>query len=462
MEVIRMKFPRPPVMIVLSSLMLLFFLGADVEAELVWRLRKVPPANLDIAFGNGTFAMVEEGGRILTSPDGKVWSESAGGGDKGIIRVAYANGSFIAWSRDLLFTSMDGHSWEEMGPAPPCIGDTDCFDPWVECGITSLTHGEGIYVAVCSSGRIFSSPDGGTWLQSTAPSSQRLRGVAYANGTFVAVGDRATALVSSDGIQWAEAPSIPPETEYPFVWKYNLTAIVFGHGLFVAVGDGIQSVGAAPPAIYSVVLTSPDGLNWNQIIPEDGGVGLGLSLVDVAYGNSQLVAVGPQSFVVTSRDGVNWVRQSIHELGNNRLNAVSFGVDTFVSVGEKSTILQSGIVLKDCTATLFAFFLNFPIIRVGEDYYQAQFLNTASPTVSNTQFGLGHAEKVADPTPFNDCEPPTLNCAGPDCTLHVPEIAVHMGDYPERHYTFYHSADFQLTQTPAGKFLIQLISYEPL
>jgi hypothetical protein len=443
-------------MMVLSAFMLVLSLGQDVKAEIGWRLRNVPPAYQDIAFGNDIFVVVDEGSRILTSPDGKVWSESASGGGKDIIRVVYANGIFIAWSRDILFSSEDGNSWEEMGPAPSCIADEDCLYQGLECGITSLTYGAGTYVTVCSSGRIFSSPDATGWLQSIAPSSEGLTGVVYGNGIFVAVGVGATALVSTDGIQWTEASSMPPETGYPLSWSYGLAAVDFGHGLFVAVGTGVQSVGLRPPVSYSLVLTSPDGLNWTQIVPEGAGSGL----VDVAYGNSQFVAVGPYGLVLTSRDGVNWAPQSVYDLGNNRLNAVSFGNSTFVSVGEKATILQSDFVLNNCTVTLAAIFLNFPIIKAGEEYYQAQFLSAGGPFAGDSQFQLGHAEKVANPGPFNDCEPPTLNCNGPDCTLHVPEIGVHVTDVPEPRYSLYH-ADFQLIQAPTGALLLKLISYEP-
>jgi hypothetical protein len=456
MEVIRMKFSKTLGMIVLATFILMLSLAQEIKAELVWHLRNVPPSYQDIAFGNGMFVIVEEGGRILISSDGKVWDESVSGEGKGIIRVAYVNGVFIAWSRDFLYSSTDGNSWEEMGPAPSCIADGDCFNPGVECGITSLTYGAGIYVAVCSSGRIFSSPDGSSWLQSTAPSLEGLRGVVYENGVFVAVGAGATALVSTDGIQWAKSSSMPPESEYPLAFSYDLAAVVFGHGSFVAVGTGTQSAGLGPPVSYSLILTSPDGLNWTQIILEGGGS----RLVDVAYGNSQFVAVGPYGLVLTSRDGVNWAPQSVDDLGNNRLNAVSFGNNTFVSVGEKATILQSDFVLNYCAATLAAFFLNFPIIKVGADYYQAQFLSAGGPFEDGSQFKMSHAEKVADPAPFNDCEPPTLNCTGPNCTLHVPEIGVHVTDVPEPRYSLYH-ADFQLIQAPTGALLLKLISFEP-
>jgi hypothetical protein len=456
--VIRMRSSKARAMIVLSAFTLVFFLGQDIKAEFAWHLRKVPPAYQDIAFGNGVFVIVDEGSRILTSPDGKVWSESLSARGKDIIRVAYVNGIFVAWSRGFLFSSTDGNTWEEMGPAPLCIAEGDCLDSGVECAINSMTYGADTYVAVCSSGRMFSSPDGINWLQCTATSPEGLREglVVYGNGTFVAIGVSGTALVSTDGIQWTDASAMPPETEYTL--SYNLSAVVFGHGLFVAVGTGSHSTGSGKfdiPELYSLVFTSPDGLNWTQILPEGTPPGL----FDVAYGNSQFAAVGFDGLVVTSRDGFNWVAQNVYEAGNNQLNAISFGKNTFVSVGEKSTILQSDFLLNNCAATLSAGFLDFPIIKVGNAYYQAFFWSAEGPYAAVSDFQGGPTGQVDDLAPFNDCEPPTVTCIGPICKLHVPEIAVIVAYSHEPQYALYR-VDFQLLQAPG--FLLKLISYEPL
>jgi hypothetical protein len=51
-------------------------------------------------------------------------------------------------------------------------------------------------VAVGYPGTILTSPDGETWTQRTSGTTVGLYGVAYGNGTFVAVGEGGTILTS--------------------------------------------------------------------------------------------------------------------------------------------------------------------------------------------------------------------------------------------------------------------------
>jgi hypothetical protein len=62
-----------------------------------------------------------------------------------------------------------------------------------------------------------------------------LRGVAYGNGLFVAVGDRGTILTSPDGVNWTERTSGTN-------WLFGVT---YGNGTFVAVGG--TKVPSSPP-----------------------------------------------------------------------------------------------------------------------------------------------------------------------------------------------------------------------
>jgi hypothetical protein len=63
-----------------------------------------------------------------------------------------------------------------------------------------------------------------------------LRGVAYGNGTFVAVGKGGTILTSPDGVNWTA------QTSGMRSW---LSSVTYGNGLFVAVG------------LVDTILTSP-------------------------------------------------------------------------------------------------------------------------------------------------------------------------------------------------------------
>jgi len=49
-----------------------------------------------VAYGNGRFVVVGEGGTILTSPDGVNWAAQASGTGNNLEAVTYANGRFVA------------------------------------------------------------------------------------------------------------------------------------------------------------------------------------------------------------------------------------------------------------------------------------------------------------------------------------------------------------------------------
>ena len=70
----------------------------------------------------------------------------------------------------------------------------------------------------------------------------------------------------------------------------NLSAVTYGNGHFVAVGNGDT-------------LTSADGLSWVGQQPGIGAFGAG-----IVYGNGKFVAVGMYGSISTSADGVNWVQ----------------------------------------------------------------------------------------------------------------------------------------------------------
>src|SRR5204862_211297 len=71
------------------------------------------------------------------------------------------------------------------------------------------------------------------------PTASTLYGVAYGNDRFIAVGDRGTILVSSDGFAWLEQIEA----------SNFFSRITFGKGLFAASG-------------YEGISTSGDGLAW--------------------------------------------------------------------------------------------------------------------------------------------------------------------------------------------------------
>ncbi|MGC8967977.1 MAG: hypothetical protein ACP5JV_06590 [Thermus sp.] len=68
-----------------------------------------------------------------------------------------------------------------------------------------------------------------TWIRRDSGSDKNLYGVAYGNGTFVAVGWDGTILTSPDGVNWTARTSGTSN---------NLNAVTYGNGTFVVVGLG--------------------------------------------------------------------------------------------------------------------------------------------------------------------------------------------------------------------------------
>src|SRR4051812_41120181 len=150
----------------------------------------------------------------------------------------------------------------------------------------AVTYGGGLFVAVGHSGTIATSPDGQAWTVRASGVSNELHCICYANGVFVAGGDRIrkdfntfyNKIISSDGIHWNV---VPAEQYAADVWS-----IVFGNGIFVAVSN-YQGQGAGET--YSSV----DGINWSHrgTVYRSGDVE---ALSCVTFGNGR--------FVTASRD----------------------------------------------------------------------------------------------------------------------------------------------------------------
>ena len=113
-----------------------------------------------------------------------------------------------------------------------------------------IAYGNGTFVAVATSGtnRVATSPNGITWVQPAMAVANCWWDVAYGNGKFVMVasaGASARAMYSTNnGASWTAATL--PATR---AWR----GVAYGNGMWVAVADD----GVANPVMYS-----SDGITW--------------------------------------------------------------------------------------------------------------------------------------------------------------------------------------------------------
>jgi uncharacterized repeat protein (TIGR01451 family) len=127
-------------------------------------------------------------------------------------------------------------------------------------------------------------------------------------------------LVSTDGVSWTLEDALPgvPEDQ--------LRGVAWGDGLFVAVGQQFSG--------DSLSATSTDGLVWT------GQPGLlPAPLVSVTWGEDRFVAVGSEGTIGSSLDGTTWSDESV--AAESSLNGVVRGGAQFVAVGTGGAIFRS-------------------------------------------------------------------------------------------------------------------------
>jgi hypothetical protein len=169
---------------------------------------------------------------------GSSWKSRSAPADNAWRSVTYGNGLFVAVSSsgtgNRVMTSPDGTTWTSRTSAAD--------NNW-----TSVTYGNGLFVAVSSSGtgnRVMTSPDGTTWTSRTSAADNNWTSVTYGNGLFVAVSSNGTVMTSSNGTSWTSRTAAASNS-----WS-NIT---YGNGLFVAVADA---------GVSDRIMASTDGSVW--------------------------------------------------------------------------------------------------------------------------------------------------------------------------------------------------------
>ena len=259
----------------------------------------------------------------------------------------------------------------------------------------SVTHGEGLYVAVGNNRTVLTSPNGKSWtvrLHSTN-STGWLCGIAHGNGTFVAVGNgfqpswllsspsthgppgsagfsvnsnAAPILVSENGIHWR--PRLRG--------RKSLSAVAFGRGRFVAVGlAGLVTSrdGRAwfhPTNFYNtngeLLRISPDILAFGFLPPAPS---------QIAFGNGVFLVRSWRGAAVISTNGIDWVFVPSLSTFGSTLNLLGFARAMFLAPGprlnEDPSALSGNSVFLSRSATEWSEVatLSFRILAFGRGHH---------------------------------------------------------------------------------------------
>lgn len=247
-----------------------FTLSHAIDPLNLWQQRNPFPDQRDLnalTYGDGKYVAVGAQGAVLVSKNGTNWQSLTLATNMTLWGVAFGNGLFVATGQtssyptasNVVVVSTNGVDWidRRIGNGKPIF--------------TDVAWGNGRFVAV-GDRALATSEDGVKWTDRTASATNwwDTDSVTWGAGRFVVVGY--TSYTSTNGVDWES----PPEP----VFQCNSGAKVrFGNGRFVAVLADDSFPGFA---------TSTNGIEWSN----SGGSGGGSVLHAVGYSDGQFVAVG--------------------------------------------------------------------------------------------------------------------------------------------------------------------------
>lgn len=250
-------------------------------------------------------AVEKEAGTVWCAPTGGTWQPSTASGRW--VSVTFGNGLFVAVaSSGAVMTSRDGMRW---GTAEPLPGTE----------LAAVAFGNGVFVAVGGTGDVMTSRNGSSWETSVPRPAVMWNAVAFGSGRFVAAADADNIMTSADGTEWTNA-AVPASLVES--WE----SIAFGAGVFVAVG------------YYGNVMTSETGGAWVFAVSVPFSV---TAWQSVAFGNGRFVAVAYTGEVMTSATGAVWASATGVPLPTAAWSSVTFGDGVFVAVAWTGQMMTS-------------------------------------------------------------------------------------------------------------------------
>ena len=159
-----------------------------------WTASTVSCAGGGLAFGNGTFVMMQ----AYSTDNARTWTPVASPISTDASSIAFGNNTFVAiGSNSQVYSTDNGRTWTFAATPIPPNGS------WV-----SVAFGNGVFVAVGFYPGIqyYSDDNGRTWKLATTVIPDYWSCVTFGNGSFVMAGWGAGAAYSTDGRNWTRSP----------------------------------------------------------------------------------------------------------------------------------------------------------------------------------------------------------------------------------------------------------------
>jgi hypothetical protein len=207
-----------------------------------------------------------------------------------------------------------GYNWTQTTTSQGGFG----FNGMAFNGSLYVGAGECNHDDCITGGLIMTCPDVNlvNWTLRDSKIPKSIKDIIYAEGKFVAVGNRRTVTTSTNGISWTLRKGESATGAF--------YAIAHDGSQFVAVGG---TGGEGRPAIY----TSPAAITWTQqtSIPT-----VDIGLMDIVYANGLFVACGNGGYVYTSANGTSWSSQRIGVADGAQHLGITYGGGKFLIVGK--------------------------------------------------------------------------------------------------------------------------------
>jgi len=219
-----------------------------------------------VAYGNGRYVVLTDGGTAFVSTDGQTWEAAALPALGTVTAMTFGNGLFVCISNGRSFASADGLHWSASAQA-------------VYVGAGSLVFDGTHFVVLIGNTTVGFSTDGIAWqTQDVTGVSMALQAVGYANGVFAGLsfknGTVTPLAVSTDGVHWTEHPEVD--------FGPNARQVIVAGGQFLVFGSP------------NVAWRSGDGLTWkSEFMPS-------ATPVAAAAGAAGIVTVGPTSQILVT------------------------------------------------------------------------------------------------------------------------------------------------------------------
>ncbi|MDH5786167.1 MAG: fibronectin type III domain-containing protein, partial [Chromatiales bacterium] len=266
------------------------------------------------AMWDGSQFLISDAGNIFLSSDLTTWNIS----NTNLFALDVVNNAiYVAAALDGIYSSSDGVTWTLRQAVPAGAGDFFYFTGAVWDAFNSQFVVMGVDAYTANSGRIYTSADGISWVETATGLSKTLNGLFNAGNQSIVYGDNGVFLVSHGGTTWSA---------------------IEGHGGENIQGPASDGSGWVVVGNKGVVGRSTDGVSWNWLNRMCSTWTTGTNWLRVAYGNNKYVAVGQQGCIMGSTDGgATWTEVTSGVTAD--LYDIEWDGAQFVAVGNLGTIL---------------------------------------------------------------------------------------------------------------------------